>query len=232
MWSDINTWVSVSWTSSVYKRKIESWQSLARVCRRCKGLVFGSTRHLHLQRFCIPRISARKSLNVWPALPLLIQGGVSETSVVDAIAVLEHSDRICQIDLECDTTLQIEKLRTAMQEPCTSHVTTDTRTSWFVLGWICTASATPCLDFHSISGSTEVAFVCHPPHPFSPTRSVLPILLISLVKAWNGYLEEFVARIDTPQLYWLSTMFYDDIHFGTPELNRFISRTPTLGAYN
>jgi hypothetical protein len=98
-------------------RKIESWQSLVHVCRRWRCLVFGSPRRLNLQLLCTPERSARKSLDVWPALPLLIRGYVTETSVDNVIAELKHSDRISQIDLQCDTTLQIEKLLKAMQVP-------------------------------------------------------------------------------------------------------------------
>jgi hypothetical protein len=98
-------------------RKIESWQSLVHVCRRWRCLVFGSPRRLNLELFCIPGRSARKSLDVWPALPLRIQGDVTETSVDDVIAELKHSDRICQIDLYCDTDSQIENFWTAMQVP-------------------------------------------------------------------------------------------------------------------
>jgi hypothetical protein len=47
------------------------------------------------------------------------------------------------------------------------------------------------------------------------------------------YLEDLVSRIDAPQLYQLSTTFFMDIDFDTPELNQFISRTPTFGVlYN
>jgi len=49
-------------------------------------------------------------------LPLLIQGNVSEASVNNVIAKLEHSDRICQISLNFYTS-QIENLWTAMQVP-------------------------------------------------------------------------------------------------------------------
>jgi len=98
-------------------RKIESWQSLVHVCRRWRCLVFGSPRRLNLQLYCLPGRSARKSLDFWPALPLLIQGVVTETSADNVIAELEHSDRICQIDLQCDTSLQIENLLTVMQVP-------------------------------------------------------------------------------------------------------------------
>jgi hypothetical protein len=96
-------------------RKLESWRSLVHVCRRWRGLVFGSPRRLKLHLFCKLGLSPRKSLDVWPALPLLIQGYVSEKSVDNVIAELKHSDRICKIDLVGLTTLQNEKLWTAMQ---------------------------------------------------------------------------------------------------------------------
>jgi len=63
--------------------------------------------------------SARKALDIWPALPLLIQDNVSETSVDNVVAVLEHSDFIRQIYLRCITTSQTdkEKVWAAMQVP-------------------------------------------------------------------------------------------------------------------
>jgi hypothetical protein len=39
-----------------------------------------------------------------------------------------------------------------------------------------------------------------------------------------------VSWIDSPRLHRLSTTFFNDTDFNTPELNQFISRTPTLGA--
>jgi hypothetical protein len=50
-------------------------------------------------------------------LPLLIKSDVTETSVDNVIAELKHSDRICSIDLQCDTISQFEDLWTAMQVP-------------------------------------------------------------------------------------------------------------------
>jgi hypothetical protein len=97
------------------KTRLEAWQSLVHVCRRWRHLVFGSPRRLNLQLCCTTRILARETLDVWPALPLLIQGGVSETSVDNVIAALEHSDRICKINLDCHTTSQNERFWTAMQ---------------------------------------------------------------------------------------------------------------------
>ena len=68
--------------------------------------------------------------------------------------------------------------------------------------------------------------------PFLPTRFVLPTLAEFSFKGANEYLEEFVARIDAPQVYKLSITFFNDIYFDTPELTQFISRTPKLGVYN
>src|SRR6266566_5424461 len=101
------------------KRKIESWQSLVHVCQRWRGLVFASPHRFNLRLYCTTRIPARVTQDVWPALPLLIQGDVSEASLNNDIAVLEHSDRICKIYLTCHTisNSQLEKLWTAMQVP-------------------------------------------------------------------------------------------------------------------
>ncbi len=92
---------------------------MVHVCRRWRILVFGSPRRLNLLLYCKTRISARKTLDIWPALPLLIRDNVSETSVDNAVALLEHSNRIRQIDLTCFTTSQTdnEKVWAAMQVP-------------------------------------------------------------------------------------------------------------------
>jgi hypothetical protein len=61
-----------------------------------------------------------------------------------------------------------------------------------------------------------------------PTRSVLPALTRFEFIGVNEYLEELVARIDTPRLRCLWTTFFNDIDFDTPELIQFI--TLTFGA--
>ena len=99
------------------REMIEWWQSLVHVCRRWRGLVFELPRRLKLQLFCTPRTPARESLDVWPALPLSIQGDVSEMPVDNVIAVLEHSDRIRRIELNLHSTSQIKKIWTAIQVP-------------------------------------------------------------------------------------------------------------------
>ncbi len=101
------------------KRRVEWWQSLVHVCRRWRILVFGSPRRLNLQLHYMTGASARKALDIWPALPLLIQDFVSETSVDNVVAILEHSNRIRQINLMCYSAWQgeNEKVLAAMQVP-------------------------------------------------------------------------------------------------------------------
>jgi hypothetical protein len=68
--------------------------------------------------------------------------------------------------------------------------------------------------------------------PFLPTRFVLPTLTEFSFKGVHEYLEEFLARIDAPQVHWLRIMYFNDIDFDTPELTQFISRTPALWVYD
>ena len=61
------------------------------------------------------------------------------------------------------------------------------------------------------------------------TRSVLPALILFRFKGVCEYLEDFVTRIDTPELDMSYITFLNQIVFDTPQLIQFISRTPTLG---
>ena len=84
-----------------FKRKeVEAWQSLVHVCRRWRSVVFGSPRRLNLRLVCQPEMPARDTLDVWPPLPLVVWDCVSEEEHVESIvAVLERTDRVCQINL-------------------------------------------------------------------------------------------------------------------------------------
>jgi hypothetical protein len=68
--------------------------------------------------------------------------------------------------------------------------------------------------------------------PPLPTRSVLPVFTRFSFEGVNEYLEDLVSQIDAPQLYRLSTKLFHGVDFKCPELNRFISRMPTLEAYD
>jgi hypothetical protein len=66
--------------------------------------------------------------------------------------------------------------------------------------------------------------------PFPPTRTVLPVLTHFRFKGVCEYLDDFVARIDTPRLNDLSITFFNDIIFDVPQFIQFISRTPATKA--
>ena len=60
------------------------------------------------------------------------------------------------------------------------------------------------------------------------TRSVLPALTYLLFRGVSEYLEDFVARIETPLLNQLSVVLFMDLIFHIPRLHDFICRTEGL----
>jgi hypothetical protein len=64
--------------------------------------------------------------------------------------------------------------------------------------------------------------------PRQPTRSVQPALRIFRFKGVSEYLEDFVARIDAPQLHDLSMCCFDNDIFDTSQLVLFINRITSL----
>jgi hypothetical protein len=100
------------------KKEIEAWQSLVHVCRRWRSLVLGSKRRLKLRLLCSPGTPVRDTLDVWPTLPLIIQGYMPSTSGTDnIIAALGQSNRVCRVDLEGLAGRQLRKALAAMQVP-------------------------------------------------------------------------------------------------------------------
>ena len=95
---------------------IEVWQTLVHVCRRWRSVVFGSPRRLNLQLVCSDKTPARDMLDVWPALPLVIECEEMAENVDNIIAVLERSDRVFHIFLYFKG-LDLDKLSAAMQVP-------------------------------------------------------------------------------------------------------------------
>ena len=100
------------------KEDIEAWQSLVHVCQRWRRLVFGSPRRLDLQLFCATETQTRMrdTLDIWPALPLVVQGSANPNELDNIIAVLERSDRVSGIDIYIPGS-HSEDIWTAMQVP-------------------------------------------------------------------------------------------------------------------
>ena len=68
-----------------------------------------------------------------------------------------------------------------------------------------------------------------PPPPM--TRSALPALTSFWFKGVGEYLDDIVARIDAPHLNRLEIIFFNQIVFDAPQFIQFISRSPTLKAF-
>jgi F-box-like len=101
---------------------VEEWQTLVHVCRRWRSIVFGSPSRLNLRLVCTPYTPVEDLLDVWPALPFFIWGYTDESdytteSVDNITALLEHSDRVCNIDLRDIPNSHLESISAAMQVP-------------------------------------------------------------------------------------------------------------------
>jgi hypothetical protein len=95
-----------------------AWYTLVHVCRKWRNVVFGSPRRLNLRLWCYESTPVRERLDVWPHLPIVIKGGgEGRWGVNNLIAALEHNDRICQISIWPVSSLQMETVLAAMQQP-------------------------------------------------------------------------------------------------------------------
>jgi hypothetical protein len=98
------------------KRGIEAWQLLVHVCRRWRSLVFQSPRRLNLRLRCTTQTPAKDTLDVWPALPLLIAGNMDlSPGTDDVIAALAQNNRVCQVILLNIAGRQLENVLVQMQ---------------------------------------------------------------------------------------------------------------------
>ena len=97
---------------------IEAWCTLVHVCRKWRGVAFGSPRRLNLRLYCEARTPVRETLDVWPVLPIVIRVyGYEMWGVDNIIAALEHADRICQLELIDIPSSQMKLVLGAMQLP-------------------------------------------------------------------------------------------------------------------
>jgi hypothetical protein len=269
------------------KEREEAWLSLVHVCRRWRSIVFGSPRHLDLQLVCTPRTHARDTLDVWTALPLVIQCHDDHPigNVDNIIAVLERTDRVRRIDLVGISSPNLDIVLAAMQQPFpeliflrlwpyngTVPVVSDSflggsasRLEGLEFGYIpfpglpklllsatylrflrlmiphsmyispdamvTILSTLTSLDSITLGFESPRSFPDRENRRLPPsTRSILPVLGFFRFKGVTEYLEDFVARIETPQLNELSITYFDNVTFDIPQVMQFISRTPMLRA--
>jgi hypothetical protein len=94
----------------------KAWQTLVHVSRRWRYIAFGSPRRLQLYLFCTGTTPVRKTLDVWPPLPIEISAlPLEEDNEDNIIAALEQHDRIREVWLEL-TSSPRERFDTTIQE--------------------------------------------------------------------------------------------------------------------
>ena len=107
------------------------WDSLVHVCGRWRQIVFASPHRLRLRLRCTHRTPVRSHLSCWPAFPIVICYNIlgksldpSDEDNLIAALELEHSNRVCVLDLYLTTT-QLVKLVTVLQQsyPALTHLT-------------------------------------------------------------------------------------------------------------
>lgn len=101
----------------------EAWYKLVHVtpqhvCRKWRNVVFGSPHRLKLRLYCTAGTPVRKTLDVWPPLPISVRSnGHNVWCMNNIIAALEHNDRICELGLFDIPSSQLETVLETMQRP-------------------------------------------------------------------------------------------------------------------
>ena len=103
----------------LYYTRIQWWTLLVHVCQRWRQVVFESPHRLNLQILCTRGIPVKKDIGIWPNFPIVIDFSSKKTvDEKNVMAALEHSDRVCSIELRYYTRLShLENMVTAMQKP-------------------------------------------------------------------------------------------------------------------
>jgi len=100
-------------------KRVEPWLPLVHVCRRWRSIIFASPRRLNVGVFYTHRTQVKVMLDIWPDLPIQISAHLYKTwrwlGENSLIAALEHSNRICQIQLSGPGS-QLEGILLAMRK--------------------------------------------------------------------------------------------------------------------
>ena len=96
------------------------WYLLLHVCKRWRQVIFSSPYRLDLQVLCTYGTRVRKNLCIWPAFPIVLDiyswRNLTHNNEDNALASLEHSDRLCSVGLYV-TDFQWAKMATVLGKP-------------------------------------------------------------------------------------------------------------------
>jgi hypothetical protein len=94
------------------------WHRLVHVCQKWRNVIFGSPRRLNLRLFCKINTPVRKTLDVWPTLPIVIKIWHFAGDAGNIVAALKHNDRISELDLRKVTEIwELKKVLAELQQP-------------------------------------------------------------------------------------------------------------------
>jgi hypothetical protein len=93
------------------------WHKLAHICGRWRNLVFGRAGHLNLQLACKSKTDVNTALDIWPALPIVIDADFGRSAGCDIVGTLEARDRIVGISLWKLDQYRLSHCLRVMQQP-------------------------------------------------------------------------------------------------------------------
>jgi hypothetical protein len=102
------------------------WHKLVHVCQRWRHVIFAFPVCLSLKLLCGARTPVRRTLDVWPTLPIVVWSKWSPDPFLrlrdpdNTIAVFEKHDRVCQIVLRDVPSWLLQRVAAAPQEPFTA----------------------------------------------------------------------------------------------------------------
>ena len=100
------------------KDSMDAWHPLIHVCRKWRNIVFGSPRRLNLHLYCTAATPVKQMLDIWPPLPIIIDGSYCPSSNVDnIIAALKPNNRVRDVVFKHASSSQCEDVLAAMQVP-------------------------------------------------------------------------------------------------------------------
>jgi len=106
------------------------WRPLVHVCRRWRHIIFASPRHLQLLLVCDIRMPVRKSLDIWPSLPIaILYSPKDKEGPENVIAAFECHSRISWIAFNKLTSPVLEQFVHVMQKPLPALIGLSLRSS-------------------------------------------------------------------------------------------------------
>jgi hypothetical protein len=90
------------YVDQIYGQDTLAWHTLAHVCRTWRYVVFASPRWLRLELRCTNRSPVKKMLDIWPALPIVIDACIinsRRSGVTNIVAALKRQDLVCRINI-------------------------------------------------------------------------------------------------------------------------------------